>query len=358
MKSLGKFPDPFLAEIAGQPNALRRAGAALVDQRDALERLREAGASARTLVFTGMGSSYDACYPAVNDLAGRGVPSLLIDTAELLHFRLAVLDPTTLVVIVSQSGESAEIAKLATQLRKQRERPFVVSITNGLSNSLAKQADLTLDTWAGEETGPSTMTFVASMVTLSGVARLLAGDSVDTAVDRTRTAAEGAAVAAERQLADPVSRAEELASWLGGRDVMVLLGRGPARAASEMGALMLKESAGIPAESLEAAQFRHGPLELAGPDLSAVVMATEPETRRLDLGLAADLVDTGAAVLVVTPDGRALKGAHAIAIGYLDRALAAAVSIVPVQLLAWRLTVEKGRSPGELTRATKVTTRE
>ncbi|MBI2237518.1 MAG: SIS domain-containing protein, partial [Actinobacteria bacterium] len=309
-------------------------------------------------VFTGMGSSYHACYPAVNDLAGRGVPSLLIDTAELLHFRLAVLDPTTLVVIVSQSGESAEIVKIATQLRKQRERPFVVSITNGLGNSLAKQADLMLDTWAGEETGPSTMTFVASMVTLSGVARLLAGDSVDTAVDRTRTAAEGAAVAAERQLADPVSRADELASWLGGRDAMVLLGRGPARAASEMGALMLKESAGVPAESLEAAQFRHGPLELAGPGLSAVVMATEPETRRLDLGLAADLLDTGAAVLVVTPDGRAPRGAHAIGIGYPDRALAAAVSIVPVQLLAWWLTVEKGRSPGELTWATKVTARE
>ncbi len=358
MKSLGNFPDPFLAEIAGQPEALRRAAAALLDKRERLKRLREAGQSARTLVFTGMGSSYHACYPAVNDLAARGIPALLVDAAELLHFRRPVLDPTTLLVAVSQSGASAEVVRLVGALRKQRSRPFIVSVTNGLENSLARQADLTLDTWVGEETGPSTMTFSASMVTLSGVTRLIAGDGLDTAIDRSRTAAEGAAIAAERLLADPIAGAEEIAGWLGGREILVLLGRGPARAASEMGALLLKESAGVPAESIEAAQFRHGPLELAGPNMSAVVMATEPETRRLDLGLASDLVGTGAAVLVVTPDGQAPRGAHAVGIGYLDRALAAAVSIVPVQLLAWRLTVERGRSPGALTRATKVTTRE
>src|SRR5581483_4710368 len=112
MKSLGNFPDPFLAEIAGQPDALRRAATALVERRPELERIRDAGASARTLVFTGMGSSYDACYPAVNDLAGRGVPSFLVDTAELLHFRRPILTPQTLLTIVSQSGESAEIVKL------------------------------------------------------------------------------------------------------------------------------------------------------------------------------------------------------------------------------------------------------
>ena len=69
MKSLGNFPDPFLGEIARQPEALRRAATALLEQRSALEGIREAGTTARTVVFTGMGSSYDACYPAVNDLA-------------------------------------------------------------------------------------------------------------------------------------------------------------------------------------------------------------------------------------------------------------------------------------------------
>ena len=144
---------------------------------------------------------------------------------------------------------------------------------------------------------------------------------------------------------------------MAGRNVMVVLGRGPARAAAEMGALLLKEC-GVMAESLESAMFRHGPLELAGPGMSAIVFATEPETRRLDLGLAADLVQAGVAVLVVTPDGEEPKGAHAVATGFLDRALMSAVSIIPVQLLAWKLAVSSGRTPGAYTRASKVTTRE
>ena len=357
MQSLGNFPDAFFAEIAGQPDALRRAAAALVDQRESLDRVREAAGAARTLVFTGMGSSYDACYPAVNDLASRGVPSILVDTAELLHFRRPILTARTFLTIVSQSGESAEIVKLAADIGKQRTRPFVLTITNGLSNPLAGHGDVSLDTWAGRESGPSTMTFAASMAQLSGIARLLAGDAVDTAVDRTRTAAEGAARAVERLLEDGDNRAEELVEWLGERQVTVVLGRGPARAAAEMGALLLKES-GVMAESLESAAFRHGPLELAGPGMAAVVLATEPETRRLDLALARELVEAGASVLVITPDGEAPKGAHAASTGYQDRALVSAVSIVPVQLLAWRLAGKHGRTPGAYTRASKVTTRE
>jgi glucosamine--fructose-6-phosphate aminotransferase (isomerizing) len=357
MRSLEGFADPFLAEIVGQPDAMRRAADALVEQRSSLDRIREAGAGARTVIFTGMGSSYDACYPAVNDLAGRGVPSLLVDAAELLHFRRAILSGHTLAIIVSQSGASAEIVKLANEIARQRSRPFLVSITNGLGNELARRADVTVDTRAGEERGPSTITFAASMAALSGLARLVAGDGVETAVDRTRTAAEGAALSAERLLEDPQTVAAELEEWHGGRDVMALIGRGPARAATEMGALVLKES-GVMAESFEAGAFRHGPLELAGPDMTAIVMATEPETRRLDLGLAADLVQAGANVLVITPDGEAPKGARSVATGYLDRALLSAVSIVPVQLLAWKLAQTRGRTPGQYMRASKVTTRE
>ncbi len=358
MKSLGKFPDPFLAEICGQPDALRRSAAALVDQRDALARLQRAKDSARTIAFTGMGSSYDACYPAVNDLAARALSAILVDSAELLHFRRPMLGPHTLLVVVSQSGQSAEVVKLVEQLANQRYRPFVVSVSNGTDNALAERADLALDTWAGSESGPSTMTFAAALVTLTAVSHVLAGGDLDTAVDRTRTAAEGAAQSIERLVDTPEEFAAQLGEWLGDRRVMVLLGRGPARAAAEMGALLIKEATGLPAESLEAAMFRHGPLEMAGPDMAAFVFATEPETRRLDIGLAADLIDTGAAVLVVTPDGEAPAGALAVATGYLDRALTAAASVVPAQLLAWRVAVLRGKHPGEYTRATKVTTRE
>ena len=359
MKSLRKFPDPFLAEICAQPDATRRAAEGLSAQTVGLRNLAQAASGIRTLLFTGMGASYHACYPAVTELAARGVAAHLVDTAELLHFRRPLLNGDTLIVSVSQSGESAEVVRLAEEVRAQSGagRPFLVAITNGTGNALFAQADVGLDSGAGIEHGPSTMTFSASLVVLSGVVRVLAGADPPEAVERTARAAEQAARIADRLLADPEEQAGELLAWHRGRDTTVLLGRGPARAASEMGALLLKESAGIPAEALETAQFRHGPLELAGPDMAAVVIATEPETLSLDLALADELVHAGAATLVVTT-GEPPKGALGVRVGAMDRTLAPSVSIAPVQLLAWRLAVERGRTPGVLTRASKVTTHE
>jgi glucosamine--fructose-6-phosphate aminotransferase (isomerizing) len=152
--------------------------------------------------------------------------------------------------------------------------------------------------------------------------------------------------------------ADRLAGWLEDRPVLALLGRGTARAASEMGALTLKEAARFPAESLEAAQFRHGPLELAGAGTAVAVVATEEATRDLDLGLAAELSGHGTAVMVISSDGAGPSRAERVAVGALDRLIAPAAAILPLQLLSWRLAVDRGREPGAYTIASKVTTRE
>ena len=308
MKSLGNFPDPFIAEIAGQPDALRRAAAAAIRQETALSQAATV-ATRGSLVFAGMGSSYDGCYPAVSDLAAAGVPALMLDAAELLHFRLAILAPEDLLVLVSQSGESAETVAVAQALRSRRRPPTIVSITNGLGNTLSELADVALDTDAGKETGPSTMTFAASLVLL---ARARPVDH--RRHGRRRSPAPRSSP--PRASSDSVAQEDlppQLAAWHGGRATTVILGRGAARAAAEMGALTLKEAVGIGVESLQAAQFRHGPLELAGPDLAAIVIATEPETAELDLGLAADLCGLGAAVLVIGATDAELSGVETVA---------------------------------------------
>jgi glutamine---fructose-6-phosphate transaminase (isomerizing) len=356
MKSLGNFPDPFIAEISGQPGALRRAAGGLDEQRAALD-VVAASARRRTVVFTGMGSSYDACYPAVSELARAGIAAVHVDASELLHFRTPMLGASTLLVAVSQSGESAEVVRAAQEVLLKDEPPTVVAVTNGADNSLAKIADVAIDTRAGVETGPSTMTFAASLVIVAGVARVVAGGSADEVASDLRAEAEIAARQIERAVADE-ALPDALVAWLGSRETIVILGRGPARAAAEMGSLTIKEAVGMPVESLQTAQFRHGPLELAGPGLAALIVATEPETRRLDVGLASELVQTGAAVLVVTEDPERIDGALNVATGAIDRALAPAVSLLPSQLLAWRLAAIRGREPGTYQRATKVTTRE
>jgi glucosamine--fructose-6-phosphate aminotransferase (isomerizing) len=176
-------------------------------------------------------------------------------------------------------------------------------------------------------------------------------------MDHLTGAAETAAGGLERLLARP-SFADELAAWHDGRSISVILGRGPARAAAEMGALTLKEAVGLPIESLETAQFRHGPLELSGPSLAAIVIATEPQTRDLDVRLAGELVEGGAAAMAVVEGGATPPGVARVDLPPLDRALAPAVSILPAQLLAWKLAVLRGRQPGAYLRGSKVTTGE
>ncbi len=353
--------DLFLSEICEQPLALRDAGAALAGQRQALAELAAIAASGGRLVLTGMGSSFDACLSTASVLARQGVLATTVNAAELLHFRLDSLGPETVLVAISQSGNSIELVRITAALGERQARPLLVSITNGLDNPLAAAADVPLDTAAGAEQGPSTKTFAATFVVAQALVRAVVAaerGAVDEIAARGAEEAGAAADAATALLRDPVALAERVHGAVAGRPSLVIVGRGTARAAAEMGGLVLKEAAQVQAESLDAGEFRHGPLELAGPELGIAVVATEEATSDLDLGLASEVAATGAGCLVIAgadpgelPDG-------AIAIGALPAMLSPAVAVIPLQLLAWRIAREKGRDPGRFTLATKVTTRE
>lgn len=336
--------------------ALLRAADGLTEQAGALAALAECHGG-RPVMFTGMGTSYHACYVPVTLLAGAGRDAGMVDAAELLHFRQPVLRRETLMIVVSQSGRSAEVVALAAAAR-EGPRPLIVSITNGLDNPLALAGDITLDIKAGPETAPSTMTFATTLVVLAAVADVLAGRPAGDAVRDAAQAARRTAAAAATMVAGQQELADRLARWRGERPALFLLGRGTARAASETGALLLKEAAGLHAEALESGQFRHGPVELAGPELAAAIVATEPETQRLDLGIAADLLRAGAGVLVIGQTADAPTGAEQIRVADVGRALCPALAAVPFQLLAWQLAVHRSSRPGSFTVGSKVTTSE
>ena len=254
-------------------------------------------------------------------------------------------EPDSLLVCVSQSGESAELVRLIERL-PAGGRPTIAAVTNGSANTLAAAADIALDTCAGEELGPSTMTFAGAMAVLEA----LAGDP-----PLERAAPRDGAPAGRTRRAPPTTSARGSAA--GPRSPCV--GRGSARAAAEMGALTLKEAARFPAESMQAAQFRHGPLELAGPHLAVMVFATEPaHPRRWSWSWPASWPPPAPPCSSSARTVTARTGAEAIAVGPLSGGLAAAAATVPAQLLAWRLARCRGLTPGEFAIAGKVTTRE
>ncbi|TYC17568.1 SIS domain-containing protein [Actinomadura syzygii] len=347
--------DDFHTEIIAQPAALERAAAAMAEQAAELDALR-ALAARRPIVLTGMGASYHACLAAASTLGRAGVLATTVNTAELTHFRMRALAPGTVVVAISQSGRSAELVRLSGALDR---RTRLVTITNGLGNPLAEAADIAFDTRAGAEHGPSTGTFAATFPPLAALVRTLGGEAgsgavIEEVASLTATAAEQA----RRVLGGEAALTDAVSGWLGDRTGAVLVGRGTGRAAADLGALVLKEAARLAAECLDAAEFRHGPLELAGPELAAAVIATEPATRDLDLALAAELAVLGGPVLLVTAEGAAPYGVTPVAVGAVDPLLAPAVAAIPFQLLAWALAVAGGREPGRFTIGSKITTKE
>jgi len=284
------------------------------------------------------------------------------NAAELLHFRWKAAAAASAVVLVSQSGRSVEVLRLAQKLASLTHRPRLIAITNGTDNPLTPLVDICLDTAAGAEIGPSTKSYAATFVPLTALV-----ETMSAAASRKSTAAvmscvvEAAYLAAdatEQLIMKVPALADELFEWLNGRKMVTILGRGVARGPAETSALVLKEAARFPAEALDSADFRHGPLELAGPDLAVVLLSLEERTRRLDNRLAAEMARHKSAVLVVADTLSSADGVRKLAIGRIEPLLACAAAVIPAQLLAWRLARAVGRDPGEFRLASKVTTEE
>ena len=137
----------YLRDLLAQPPALA----------DTLAGLRAAppweirAASYAKIVLTGMGSSLHALHPLQLRLVRAGHTAMRVETAELIHAQADLLDDRTLLVVVSQSGRSAETVQLLELLQAREKRPFVIGVTNTPGSPLASSADAVVWMRAGQE---------------------------------------------------------------------------------------------------------------------------------------------------------------------------------------------------------------
>ncbi len=336
----------YVAEIREQPQAL----ATLLEHDPARQVASLDVSRFRRVILSGMGASHYATHPAWLILVQAGVPAWWIETGELLHHARELIGPDTLLWLTSQSGYSAEITTLLTTHGARRPRRLV-ALTNDPGSPLALAADLPVEIHAGHEEAVSTKSYVNSLVAAQLLALSLVG-AEDPRPDLERTIAgmdEFLGVACDRNL-------EAVAEALGEPRQLVTLARGEALHAAWTGALILKEAARCPAEGMSAGQFRHGPLELAGPDLTAILLEGSGDTAALNRGLAEDLVQAGAHVLWIGAHApvraRHLPGPPAQGIGVR------VAEIVPLQLMTIAMARLRGVDPGEFQYSSKVTVRE
>jgi glutamine---fructose-6-phosphate transaminase (isomerizing) len=322
-----------------------------------------------TVVITGMGSSLYAAYPAQAYLSARGIRALVWETAELLHYHLRILKPDTLLVVVSQSGETIEVARLLEKLPKGAGIAGVVNIEG---STLGHRASLLLPMLAREQRSVSTRTYTTSVAVLMYLAFAIVREEPRPLTETLVRAIE----AQERILERREEVTQPTAEFFGQPPYVLLMSRGADLASAYQGALMFKEVVRTAAEPMSAAQFRHGPIEIIHPSHRYIVIAREgpasPIRRRsarapsrragtgkLLLSLAEDIRAHGGRVLLFTdfarkfePDMRVLK------VEPLGLGLGTLVDSVCIQLLVHELALRAGLEPGKFWIAQDVTREE
>lgn len=338
----------YLQDILEQPQRLQ----------DTLESLRISPALERVaarlkrgefsrILLTGMGSSFHALHPCTLQLVEHGVTALMVESSELVHYKSRLFDKQTLVVVVSQSGQSAEVIRL---LEVNRGRSTIVAVTNTPASPLAKSAEAAIITAAGEEFSVSCKTYVAALLALQWFADLLCA----CCLTESRRRLQQAATAAGSYLALWEAHVRSLAQSLQGVHHLFLVGRGPSLAAAGTGALIIKEADHVPAEGMSSASFRHGPLEMLSEDIFVLVFAGDARTARFNHRLLAEVRKQGGRAELVGEN----SGFPACRLPAVTTGVRPVLEILPVQMITLALAAMAGREPGVFELARKITTTE
>ena len=344
MITLEKVQGIYCGDILDQPRALRDTVAGLVPL-PKLDSVREDlhTRRLRRIVLTGMGGSYQILHPLHLRLIDFGFDSIMVETSELLHSLPQLLHPENVVIVVSQSGSSAEIVRLM-----DRPGPLYIGVSNTSASPLATRSHMTVLTRAGEEGGVSCKTAVTSLAALYWLGEHLT--QADSAV--ARQVLETAAPAAEAYLSRWGDHVDSLVGSLAGVKHAFFAGRGSSLAAVGLGAMVQKEAAHFHAEGMSSAAVRHGPFEMLGPDSFVLVFEGGDNVREMNRRLVSDVLATGAKA--------SLCGAGAsdgpFALPSIHEALRPILELLPTQMMSLGLGYLQGREPGKFERITKVTT--
>ncbi|MGH7575098.1 MAG: SIS domain-containing protein, partial [Longimicrobiales bacterium] len=303
----------------------------------------ELGAAADALrrttrvVITGMGASMYASVPFEYRLGSLGIDATLIESGELLHYTRR-LDRDTVVVIVSRSGESVEVVRLLEQLER---RCPTIGVTNDPESALARGADHVIHVGSLADETVAIQTYTGTLLTLELLAAAVADDLSSVA---------GEARAAVDPLRSFIEAGvERLARWdafFESRSSVHLLARGPSIASALEGALLLNETAKIPAVGVAAASFRHGPVEVVDESFAGLVFAPPTDPGRLNVALAVDLAAFGGRIVVIGPGRPELERIECYETPAVPERMLPLFEVVPLQLAALRLAQSRGLTPG------------
>ena len=348
----GAYETFMLKEIMEQPAALADTIGGLMTVEPARLSLDDLGEArpwlerVERVLLVGMGTSLHAA------MVGRwyfeqiaGIPAD-IDNASEFRYREPVLGPETLVVSVSQSGETVDVLE-AMNVARARGAPQI-TISNTPGSQTTRVADGTVHTYAGLERGvASSKTFTTSIAALFALALETArvrGRLSDDALARhvRDLAAMPEVVGRQLESFDTIANA---ASRFRATEHILFLGRGPALPIALEGALKMKELSYVHAEGYAAGEMKHGPIALIDPDFPTVALAGQHALRGKIVSNIEQIRARGGEVLAIVTEGDdeliALAN-EALTVPSVPALLEPLAAIVPLQVLAYATADARG----------------
>jgi glucosamine--fructose-6-phosphate aminotransferase (isomerizing) len=348
----GEFRHFMLKEIHEQPSVVQRTLEGRLSQNQVLvnafgPQAAELFAKVRNVQIVACGTSYHAGMVArywLEELAG--IPCQ-VEVASEFRYRKVVVQPDTLFVTISQSGETADTL---AALRNAKELGYLASlaICNVSISSLVRESDLTLLTQAGREIGvASTKAFTTQLVgllllTLSlGQVRGTLGAGVEaTLVEELRRLPTrlGEALAMD-------STVEKVAELFADKNHTLFLGRGAQYPVAMEGSLKLKEISYIHAEAYPAGELKHGPLALVDDDMPVVTVAPNNELLEKLKSNLQEVRARGGQLIVFADEKAGMtngEGTHVINMPHIHDTLSPILYTIPLQLLSYYVAVLKG----------------
>ena len=348
----GEYRHFMLKEIHEQPKVVQRTLEGRLGQQQVLVHVfgpqaAELFAKVRNVQIVACGTSYHAGMVARYWLEGlAGIPCQ-VEVASEFRYRKVVVQPDTLFVSISQSGETADTL---AALRNAKELGFLASlaICNVGISSLVRESDLTLLTQAGPEIGvASTKAFTTQLVAL-----LLLTLSLGQVKGSLEQGVEAQLVEELRRLPTRLGEAlamdgtvEKVAELFAEKHHTLFLGRGAQFPVAMEGALKLKEISYIHAEAYPAGELKHGPLALVDADMPVVTVAPNNELLEKLKSNLQEVRARGGELIVFADEQAGMKngeGTHVIAMPHIIDALAPILYTIPLQLLSYYVAVLKG----------------
>lgn len=348
----GEFRHYMLKEIHEQPAVVQRTLEGRLSQNQVLvqafgSQAAELFAKVRNVQIVACGTSYHAGMVArywLEELAG--IPCQ-VEVASEFRYRKVVVQPDTLFVSISQSGETADTL---AALRNAKELGFLSSlaICNVGISSLVRESDLTLLTQAGREIGvASTKAFTTQLVglllltlALGQVRGTLAAGVEATLVEELRRLPTrlGEALAMD-------STVEKIAELFAEKNHTLFLGRGAQFPVAMEGALKLKEISYIHAEAYPAGELKHGPLALVDNDMPVVTVAPNNELLEKLKSNLQEVRARGGELIVFADEQAGMtngEGTHVVHMPHIHDILSPILYTIPLQLLSYYVAVLKG----------------